>query len=271
MPRPNVISKDESNFLYRKVMADETQRLKWRMEARARRAADPQPTRDANARSYQKHKAKRQTYKRGRQEVINAHQRTLRSQNLERYRGYDKKRPKRPPKPKLPPIDPEVALEKRRKRAREAQRERRLAMSVEERERAKQQVRKWGERNKERKKFLHQRWTEQHPERVREHQKATSNGRRLGKANPPWVDREVIKAIYLGCPPGHHVDHIVPLNGITPEGYPVCGLHVPGNLQYLPIEENRRKGNRMRYEEMKKELAERCKEEDEALAAGRSW
>ena len=61
---------------------------------------------------------------------------------------------------------------------------------------------------------------------------------RRRKACPPWVDLESIKEIYLKCPDGFHVDHIVPLKGRL-----VSGLHVPANLQYLPATENLRKRN----------------------------
>lgn len=54
---------------------------------------------------------------------------------------------------------------------------------------------------------------------------------------PLWADHEAIRQIYLKCPPGHDVDHIVPLRGRR-----VSGLHVPENLQYLPAKENRTKG-----------------------------
>jgi len=60
---------------------------------------------------------------------------------------------------------------------------------------------------------------------------------------PPWANtgeiKRAIKKIYDDCPPGFHVDHIVPLLGVD-----VSGLHVPWNLQYLPAIENIKKSNK---------------------------
>lgn len=55
---------------------------------------------------------------------------------------------------------------------------------------------------------------------------------------PPWADQKAISKFYQDCPPGHEVDHIVPLQGKN-----VCGLHALENLQYLPISANRKKSN----------------------------
>lgn len=59
---------------------------------------------------------------------------------------------------------------------------------------------------------------------------------RLRNQTPDGVDRKAIREYYSKCPRGYEVDHIVPIS----KG----GLHILENLQYLPMSENRRKGNR---------------------------
>lgn len=53
----------------------------------------------------------------------------------------------------------------------------------------------------------------------------------------PTANKEKIKEIYLNCPDGYEVDHIIPLS----KG----GKHHEDNLQYLTISENRSKNNRI--------------------------
>ena len=60
---------------------------------------------------------------------------------------------------------------------------------------------------------------------------------RIKNSTPPDADMQKIKEIYLNCPEGYEVDHIIPLS----KG----GLHHQDNLQYLTANENRRKGNRI--------------------------
>ena len=59
-------------------------------------------------------------------------------------------------------------------------------------------------------------------------------------ATPPWSDPGRIEEFVAGCPPGFHVDHIIPLRGKS-----VCGLHLVENLQYLPAQENLSKSNKV--------------------------
>lgn len=53
-----------------------------------------------------------------------------------------------------------------------------------------------------------------------------------------WANLEEINTIYICCPQGHHVDHIIPLQGKL-----VCGLHTENNLQYLLASDNLAKSN----------------------------
>lgn len=73
--------------------------------------------------------------------------------------------------------------------------------------------------------------------------KAAQAGRRRARRarqTPVWaVDSKKVRDMYLTCPEGYHVDHIVPLTSDV-----VCGLHVVENLQHLLAAENIRKQNK---------------------------
>ena len=60
---------------------------------------------------------------------------------------------------------------------------------------------------------------------------------KLKGQTPKEVDRNLLKEFYANCPVGHEVDHIIPIS----KG----GLHTLENLQYLTINENRRKSNKL--------------------------
>jgi hypothetical protein len=85
--------------------------------------------------------------------------------------------------------------------------------------------------------------------RERPERRAEWQGKRraaLNNACPPWVDRKDILRVYaeakrLSCQTGvvYSVDHIVPLKNES-----VCGLHVPWNLDVIPLRDNIKKGAR---------------------------
>ena len=60
---------------------------------------------------------------------------------------------------------------------------------------------------------------------------------RIKKATTPDADKQKIQEIYLNCPEGYEVDHIIPIS----KG----GLHHQDNLQYLTADENKRKGSKI--------------------------
>lgn len=83
-------------------------------------------------------------------------------------------------------------------------------------------------------KFL--KWAKENPVNRRFH--AAKRRASLKQATPQWIDLKAIEEFYKNCPSSCEIDHIIPLT--HPD---VQGLHVPWNLQYLPISENRRKSN----------------------------
>ena len=91
-----------------------------------------------------------------------------------------------------------------------------------EKEKAKQRVKNWKLKNKNKLNFY-----------TRNYQT------RKIKACPSWANLEKIKEIYLNCPNGFHVDHITPLKNKN-----ICWLHVHYNLQIIPAKENLKKSNK---------------------------
>lgn len=114
-------------------------------------------------------------------------------------------------------------------------------------------AREWREANPDRHRAAVAAHRARHPERARIKDKAYKAANparsrlyaahqraRVVGAMPAWVDTDALLAVYLACPTGLEVDHIIPLQSEA-----VCGLHVPWNLQYLTRSDNARKNNRV--------------------------
>lgn len=114
-------------------------------------------------------------------------------------------------------------------------------------------VKEWREANKELSYSYNNKWKKENNEKYKDilkdwekrnkhKRRSYSAKRRVSQLQASLnynVYKDEIEFIYLNCPEGMEVDHIVPLQGKN-----VRGLHVPWNLQYLSIFENRSKKNK---------------------------
>ncbi len=107
----------------------------------------------------------------------------------------------------------------------------------------------WCAENSARSAEIKRQWRARNPDADREHYERNKERsyaqrdayrRRCKVSMPKWVVRAEILAIYKEAKrTGMSVDHIVPLHNPS-----VCGLHVPWNLQLLPLGDNIKKGNK---------------------------
>ena len=104
------------------------------------------------------------------------------------------------------------------------------------RDKANEISRRFHSKNKECRGEYNAKWSKENKEKRRCYV-AKRNALKIS-AIPPWADMSKIKEIYLNCPDGFQVDHIVPITSAI-----VCGLHCESNLQYLTPYQNQSKKN----------------------------
>lgn len=110
-------------------------------------------------------------------------------------------------------------------------------------------VASWVAANMERSQEIKRSWRQRNPDadrayylrnKERNYAHRDAYRARCRQAMPPWADRKAILEVYREAKRlGLSVDHIMPLKGAN-----FSGLHVPWNLQLMPLAENIRKGNR---------------------------
>lgn len=107
--------------------------------------------------------------------------------------------------------------------------------------------------NKEYFNILNRIWAIENPEAIRKIQRKYQHNNQIyyndkfrkrkekqQLATPKWIDLNLLEQIYINCPIGFQVDHIIPLSNKI-----MSGLNIPENLRYLPKKENQKKGNRL--------------------------
>jgi hypothetical protein len=107
-------------------------------------------------------------------------------------------------------------------------------------EKAKVRAHEWADENRNRRREIVRKYDASNKAQ-KIHRKVVRLGREA-RAMPVWANIQAMNAFYAACPPGHHVDHIVPLVAKRGNKHVASGLHWEGNLQYLPARENVRKG-----------------------------